>query len=116
MHAVLLTTHSHRVLECVRADETSRGKRTDAKCLLFPGPIITDEASDPGRVGTWIMALVLGALAVLAAASLCHRVDLNKKRRFLARADETALKSSNVDSIPIAPVMMSVNKVPGRAS
>lgn len=63
-----------------------------------------DEASDPGRIGTWTVALVLVALTVLGGVGLCcclERLDPGKERKLLAWLDKK----------PISPDTATMKKV-----
>ena len=60
--------------------------------------VIADESSEPGRVGTWILALLLVALAVLPLTCFWYyleRKDRNKERTLLTWMDKPILSRNS---------------------
>lgn len=79
-----------------------------------------DDDSSPGRIRTWILALFLTGLAVLATACLCghlERVDPGKRSRLLAWPETFVLKHSSANHsmgasiVPRASIVTRAKKV-----
>lgn len=91
MHVAVLAFRSHRVvLGCVRADETLVHASALNMTIFLSDVGICDQDSHLGPAGTWIFALLLGALAALVVACPClylERVYLDKYRILLAWLD-----------------------------
>lgn len=79
---------------------------------------MTRDESEPGRVGTWILAFFLAVLAVVTVASLGHclqRVYPDKGGVLLEWLDNSVLKEVGANNSSVASVMPSQKKVPRRA-
>lgn len=96
-------------LECSRANATLYGKTCDANVYFFGPDYIATTA-----VGTWILGLVLVALAVPAVVGLGFCLGLAGPKNEpvpLAWADKPALKNVGADISPVESVVTSQNKV-----
>lgn len=87
------------------------------KTYEFSGLVtINGDHIKSGRVGTWILALFLVALAALAVAGLCYclgYVGPNKEPILLAWVDKFALQNVGADITSIAVAVTSPEEVHG---